>query len=250
MHEVDMHSNSYVIEVEVPVRRPPCEGSRFLASGVGHRTSWRDGATDSMTSCMLSSGERPEFDMRCMEMVAAHDANSVHAEFEAGNGSVHLSSESGAVEYIVDIYSEGESGLPHQIDVPLNASNTKTNSSPTYPLLEKLACPLEKGDQEYQNIEKKFLGGLGCFSSGTIVTGISRDASPRGQERLQAFEKLKDVTRKARGDENVCFAWHGTSKTGVSGIFLHGFGQPRTPKNGSAYGVGVYLAPEGHSHVR
>lgn len=120
----------------------------------------------------------------------------------------------------------------------------------TYPLLEKLVCPLKKGDQEYQDVEQKFLGGLGMFASGTTVTGISRDASARGQARLQAFEKVKDITRKARGDENERFAWHGTSKMGVSGIFLHGFGQPRTPKNGSAYGVGVYLAPEGHSHVR
>jgi hypothetical protein len=35
----------------------------------------------------------------------------------------------------------------------------------------------------------------------------------------------------------------------VSGIILHGFGQRRTPTNGSAYGVGVYLAPENHADV-
>jgi hypothetical protein len=253
-----MRSNPYVDEVEHTLRQAPCEAPFFPSiphldtSGFGpltnqHWTSWRDGATDSMTSCMLSSGERPELDMRCMEMVAACDS-----QFDTGHGLVHVPDERGDVECIVDIYSEGESGLPHQIDVPLNDSNTKTNGlqrSPTYPLLEKLVCPLEKGDKEYQDVEKKFLGGLGSISSGTVITGISRDASPRGQERLQAFEKLKDLTRKARGDENVRFAWHGTSKTGVSGIFLHGFGQPRTPKNGSAYGVGVYLAPEGLSRV-
>jgi hypothetical protein len=115
--------------------------------------------------------------------------------------------------------------------------------------LEKLVLPLKKGDREYQDVERKFLGGLSHFASGTVVTGISRDSSARGQARLQAFEEVKARTRKIRGDENERFAWHGTSKAGVSGIFLHGFGQPRTPKNGSAYGVGVYLAPEAHSHV-
>jgi hypothetical protein len=128
-------------------------------------------------------------------------------------------------------------------------STTMERSPLSYPLLEKLVFPLKKGDREYQDVEHKFLGGLSQFASGTVVTGISRDASARGQARLQAFEKLKEITRKVRGDENERFAWHGTSQAGVSGIFLHGFGQPRTPKNGSAYGVGVYLAPEGHSHV-
>lgn len=264
-----VRSNPYVDEVKVTQRQAPREASRFLSSishldtsgfkqlTEQHRISWRDSSTDSMSSCMLRFGERPELDTQCAEMAASCEANltqaAVHAEFETGNGLIHVSGERGAVECIVDIYSESESNLPHQIDVPLNDFNTKTNSfqrSPTYPLLERLVCPLKKGDKEYQDVEKKFLGGLHFFASGTVVTGISRDASPRGQERLEAFEKLKDLTRKARGDENVRFAWHGTSKTGVSGIFLHGFGQPRTPKNGSAYGVGVYLAPEGQSHVR
>jgi len=129
-------------------------------------------------------------------------------------------------------------------------ATTMERPPPSYPLLEKLVLPLKKGDQEYQDVERKFLGGLSHFASGTVITGISRDSSARGQARMQAFEEVKARTRKTRGDENERFAWHGTSKVGVSGIFLHGFGQPRTPKNGSAYGVGVYLAPEGHSHVR
>jgi hypothetical protein len=92
--------------------------------------------------------------------------------------------------------------------------------------------------------------GLGLFGSGALITGIYRDSSPRGRARLQAFERQEQLTREARGHANVQYAWHGTSKTGVSGIILHGFGQPRTPTNGSAYGVGVYLAPENHADVR
>jgi hypothetical protein len=108
--------------------------------------------------------------------------------------------------------------------------------------------PLEN-EEEFAEVKAKLMKGLGLFGSGALITGIYRDSSPRGLARLQAFERQEQLTREARGHANVQYAWHGTSKTGVSGIILHGFGQPRTPTNGSAYGVGVYLAPENHADV-
>jgi hypothetical protein len=114
----------------------------------------------------------------------------------------------------------------------------------------QFAWPSLKNEEEFADVKAKLIKGLGIFSSDALITGIYRDSSSKGQARQQAFERQKELTREARGDANVQYAWHGTSKTGVSGIMLHGFGQPRTPKNGSAYGVGVYLAPENHADVR
>jgi hypothetical protein len=114
----------------------------------------------------------------------------------------------------------------------------------------QFAWPSLKNEEEFADVKAKLLKGLGIFSSDVLITGIYRDSSSKGQARQQAFERQEELTREARGDANVQYAWHGTSKTGVSGIMLHGFGQPRTPKNGSAYGVGVYLAPENHADVR
>jgi hypothetical protein len=109
--------------------------------------------------------------------------------------------------------------------------------------------PSLENEEEFAEVKAKLMKGLGLFGSGALITGIYRDSSPRGRARLQAFERQEQLTREARGHANVQYAWHGTSKTGVSGIILHGFGQPRTPTNGSAYGVGVYLAPENHADV-
>jgi hypothetical protein len=113
----------------------------------------------------------------------------------------------------------------------------------------QFAWPSLKNEEEFADVKAKLIKGLGIFSSDALITGIYRDPSLKGQARQQAFERQEELTREARGDANVQYAWHGTSKTGVSGIMLHGFGQPRTPKNGSAYGVGVYLAPENHADV-
>jgi hypothetical protein len=113
----------------------------------------------------------------------------------------------------------------------------------------QFAWPSLKNEEEFADVKAKLIKGLGIFSSDVLITGIYRDSSSKGQARQQAFERQEELTREARGDANVQYAWHGTSKTGVSGIMLHGFGQPRTPKNGSAYGVGVYLAPENHADV-
>ncbi|CAM6067386.1 unnamed protein product [Sphagnum tenellum] len=113
----------------------------------------------------------------------------------------------------------------------------------------QFAWPSLKNEEEFADVKAKLIKGLGIFSSDALITGIYRDSSSKGQARQQAFERQEELTREARGDANVQYAWHGTSKTGVSGIMLHGFGQPRTPKNGSAYGVGVYLAPENHADV-
>jgi hypothetical protein len=113
----------------------------------------------------------------------------------------------------------------------------------------QFAWPPLENEEEFAHVKTKFIAGLGLFGSEALVTGIYRDSSPKGQARQQAFERQAQLARETRGDANVQYAWHGTSKRGLSGIILHGFGQPKRSKNGSAYGVGVYLAPENHADV-
>ena len=73
-------------------------------------------------------------------------------------------------------------------------------------------------------------------------------SSSSAQARFQTFQNHVEITRKYRGKANVRYAWHGTSRKGLAGIVLHGFGQTSTSKE--AYGNGVYLSPEDCSHVR
>eukprot|EP00250_Pteridium_aquilinum_P014130 c21800_g2_i1 orf=1-1143(-) len=110
---------------------------------------------------------------------------------------------------------------------------------------------LADDDEGYSFVKNKFLSGLGLLAKHTLVTAVYRCSfeGTSGQLRLQTFQRQEQAVGEARGDANVRYAWHGTSKKGVSGIILHGFGQPRVPKHGAVYGVGVYLAPEEQSHV-
>jgi hypothetical protein len=112
-----------------------------------------------------------------------------------------------------------------------------------------LMIKLEDSDREFVAVRDRFLGGLSTLAALTSVVGIYRTVS--GQARSQTFQRhAEDVARKsADGNANVRYAWHGTSNKGVSGIILHGFGHPKTPKHGSAYGIGVYLAPENCAYI-
>lgn len=127
------------------------------------------------------------------------------------------------------------------------------NSSETFgygELADKL-IKLENGNHEYVVVRNKFLAGLSTLVTFSSIVGIYRcvPSSSSAQARLQAFQNHVEITRKYRGKANIRYAWHGTSRKGVAGIVLHGFGQTNTPNNGAAYGIGVYLSPEDCSHV-
>lgn len=127
------------------------------------------------------------------------------------------------------------------------------NSSETFgsgQLADKL-IKLENGNHEYVAVRNKFLAGLSTLVTFTSIVGIYRcvPSSSSAQARLQAFQNHVEITRKFRGKANIRYAWHGSSRKGVAGIILHGFGQTNTPNNGAAYGIGVYLSPEDCSHV-
>eukprot|EP00250_Pteridium_aquilinum_P014538 c22048_g1_i4 orf=613-2301(+) len=130
-------------------------------------------------------------------------------------------------------------------------SRVLDNSCNDFARLGDKVIKLSEDYQDFTFAKDKFLSGLSLFAKDVTITRIHRNShtSISGQTRLQAFRIQERITAEVRGDANVRYAWHGTSKEGVSGIILHGFGQPRVPKNGDAYGVGVYLAPEDSSHV-
>lgn len=108
---------------------------------------------------------------------------------------------------------------------------------------------LENGDHEYEAVRNRFLAGLSTLVTFSSIVGIYRcvPSSSSAQARFQAFQNHVEIIRKYRGKANVRYAWHGTSRKGVAGIALHGFGQTSTSK--AAYGTGVYLSPEDCSHV-
>ncbi|MCO5605247.1 hypothetical protein L7F22_059427 [Adiantum nelumboides] len=89
------------------------------------------------------------------------------------------------------------------------------------------------------------------FADGDYTTGISKNCHRTTSEhvRYQGFRQQEALTTGLRGDANIMYAWYGTSKQGVSSVVLHGFGQPKTPKDGAMYGIGIYLYPEKYSNA-
>jgi hypothetical protein len=251
-----------------------------------HRASWRDGATNSMANCLLSSSQRsPGCEFQLMEsVVSSHDEVddsarvAVDTDFETvsfpvnarpsdlydtGYGLGSSIADDCGIKPCSNSYVAGHSldasttavgcasKMSHMSSEVNNEQRTDSvQNSSRYPMLGNKLLALDSGEEEFEFVKRKFIGGLTKFGGETIITGIYRDASPLGQARQQAFQRQQELTEQARGNANVRYAWHGTSKAGVTGIVLHGFGQPRTAKNGSAYGVGVYLAPENHAYVR
>lgn len=215
-----------------------------------HRTtSWRDGATDSISSFMLGSGG--------VQGAQACELERNYAGGEADHESVCIAFD-GSGDYELTKLTLGNNAIwkSEQADAKpaVFGSEEKStnlgNSSGFSSTLGQRFVKLDEGNKEFDDVKSKFLSGFGKLADGTMITGIHRDFSPVAMVRQEAFERQKVLTEQARGNANVLYGWHGTNKKGVAGIFLHGFGQPKTPKNGSAYGVGVYLALENQAFVR
>ncbi|XP_020528952.1 inactive poly [ADP-ribose] polymerase RCD1 isoform X1 [Amborella trichopoda] len=110
---------------------------------------------------------------------------------------------------------------------------------------------VDSGSSDYDVVKNLFLEGMGKFIEPRDIVGIyhPKPTCISWQARLQSFEYQMEVTKKYRGNANVQRAWHGSSKQGVEGIMLHGFGNVEKPRNGLTYGHGIYLRPSRYSHI-
>ncbi|KAI5054641.1 hypothetical protein GOP47_0029786 [Adiantum capillus-veneris] len=120
-----------------------------------------------------------------------------------------------------------------------------------FSLLGNRLSTLAIDDQEFLTIKDKFTSALGPLAKHTSIVGIQRCTfeGTSAQVKLETFQRQEQAVVAACGNANVHYAWHGTSKKGVLGIILYGFGQPGMPKHGANYGSGVYLAPEDKSFL-
>ncbi|KAG0572382.1 hypothetical protein KC19_VG090600 [Ceratodon purpureus] len=202
------------------------------------RTSWRDGATDSVSSFMLGS-DGVQGAQACESEWNDADHESVSILYD-GSGDCELTKLT-----LGNCRSDAKSAVFGSKEKHANLGNYSGFSL----TLGQRFAKLDEGEKEFDDVKSKFLSGFGKLAEGATITGIHRDSSPVAMARQVAFERQKVFTEQARGNTNVRYGWLGTSKKGMAGIFLHGFGQPKTLKNGSAYGVGVYLALENQPFV-
>ncbi|KAH7292256.1 hypothetical protein KP509_29G059600 [Ceratopteris richardii] len=150
----------------------------------------------------------------------------------------------------VSIIHETEASSTSGVTVD-SAACSADHSVHNFPLLADKIIKLDIDDLEFITVRKKFYTGLGMLASYTTIKGIFKNChkGTNGMAQLQAFNRQEEITTAIRGNANVRYGWHGTSKPGVTVTVLHGFGPSPIPRHGAVYGIGVYLAPEDYSNV-
>lgn len=110
---------------------------------------------------------------------------------------------------------------------------------------------LKEGQKEYTIVKNLFLSGLRSVEPDAMITRIHQctRTGVLDKARYEVFMKQMEIMKKARGDANMVFAWHGTSAKGVDSILAHGFGMPDQVQPPRPHGVGVYLSPARLPHI-
>ncbi|XP_027149050.1 probable inactive poly [ADP-ribose] polymerase SRO3 isoform X1 [Coffea eugenioides] len=110
---------------------------------------------------------------------------------------------------------------------------------------------LNEGEKEYTIVKNLFLSGLRSEETDATITRIHQctRTGVLDKARYEVFMKQMEIMKKARGDANMVFAWHGTSAEGVDSILAHGFGMPDQVQTPRPHGVGVYLSPAKLPHI-
>lgn len=100
----------------------------------------------------------------------------------------------------------------------------------------------EKG---YAIVKNLFLSGLEIVDPGAMITSIHQCVrkGPLDKARSEVFAKQMEITKRARRESNMVFAWYGTSAQGVESILMHGFGIPSKLSHCEGHGIGIYLSP-------
>ncbi|XP_059631192.1 probable inactive poly [ADP-ribose] polymerase SRO1 isoform X2 [Cornus florida] len=104
---------------------------------------------------------------------------------------------------------------------------------------------LKEGQNAYSIVKNLFLSGIGNVEPGATITSIHQytRTGPFDRARYEVFQKQMELTKAARGESHMSYAWHGTSAKGVASIFTHGFGVPNKVPGPGDHGVGIYLSP-------
>lgn len=139
--------------------------------------------------------------------------------------------------------SEGSSSN----DVSKKKKIISSSVSPRWPK----AKLLKESEKAYLVVKKLFLSWLGVVEPGATITNIHQcmRSGPLDKARYEVFQKQMEITKAARGEPNMTFAWHGTSAKNVASILTHGFGMPTKITNHETLGVGIYLSPVRSSHM-
>lgn len=126
-----------------------------------------------------------------------------------------------------------------------SAKRLKTNESESESSRWPKARNLGADEKGYEIVRNLFLSRLGIVEPSATITSIHQclRMGVMDKARFEVFAKQMEITKQARGESNVVFAWYGTSALGVESILTHGFGIPSKPSRAPGYGIGIHLSP-------
>ncbi|KAJ6833893.1 putative inactive poly [ADP-ribose] polymerase SRO3 [Iris pallida] len=99
---------------------------------------------------------------------------------------------------------------------------------------------INKEGEEFLRLKHRFHLSIGSLSQHCSVVDAYRNFRhcPMGKARLMAFRMfMKAMTEKRGGNQNMAYAWFGTSKDEAFRIMRDGFGVCGTPNNGGPFGL-------------
>ncbi|XP_024934863.1 inactive poly [ADP-ribose] polymerase RCD1 isoform X2 [Ziziphus jujuba] len=101
------------------------------------------------------------------------------------------------------------------------------------------------GKLDYKMVEKMFVSGM---LSSVEVIEIKCCSDHLMQTQMELFQKQFEITKKIRGNPNICLGWLAASKDSSSSFMIHGldFGAPKIM---SSYGSGVHLSSMNCAHI-
>lgn len=102
------------------------------------------------------------------------------------------------------------------------------------------------GKLDFDKVKNMFV--LGMISNVDVIE-IKCCSDQLMQTRIELFQKQAEITKKIRGNPNICYGWLAASKDALSSIMIHG---PDfvAPKIRSSYGSGVHMSSMNCAHIR
>lgn len=110
---------------------------------------------------------------------------------------------------------------------------------------QKNATAADSSQLSCVSVRRFFLSGMYPYVDAKGIVNISRapTSDESGKFLVSSFRKHIEITKKHRGTANVRYAWLPAKKSAVEEMMLRGVMRVEKPVHGSAYGLGIYLAP-------
>lgn len=120
-----------------------------------------------------------------------------------------------------------------------------SSNAVTFGMEQKNATATVGGQLDCVSVRRFFLSRMYPYVDAKGIVNISKahTVNESGNFLFSSFQKHIEMTKKFRGIANVRYAWLSVTKSTAEEMMLHGVMRIEKPVRGSAYGLGVHLAP-------